>query len=100
MGTASSCTGRGDNGAVVSQRGKTRGLCFPFGLEEMRQFLSKEDESKPVKDEEGEQGAASHSENRESLSCRGGVLKWHSSLSSVSLGEREAHSPSTEGIVG
>lgn len=67
--------GRGDNGAVVPQRGKTRGLCFLFGLEEMRQFLSKEDESKPVKDEEGEQGAASHSENRESLSRRGGVLK-------------------------
>lgn len=90
--------GRGDNGAVVPQRGKTLGLCFLFGLEEMRQFLSKEDESKPVKDEEREQGAASHSENRESLSRRGGVLKWHSSLSlsSVSLGERLPHLPPKE----
>lgn len=72
-----------------------RGLCFLFGLEEMRQFLSKEDESKPVKDEEGEQGAASHSENRE-LSWRGDVLKWHSSLSSLSLGERLTHLPRKE----
>lgn len=64
----------------------------------MRQFLSREDESKLVKGEEGEKETASHSENRERISERRPV-KVVLIMSPISLGERLTHL-STKGIVG
>lgn len=50
---------------LFHREARCAGLCFLLGLEEMRQFLSRKDESKLVKDEEGEKGTASHSEKRD-----------------------------------
>lgn len=93
MGVASARMGRGHNETVVAEV-RRRG-CSLFGLEEMSQFLSREGESKKKwrKDEMGEKGTASGSENRERSSWRGGLLKWYSSLSPVLLGRGLAHLP-------